>query len=113
MRKLIPLMIACFLLFAFSGQAEWVACDPAPENADADPDNDVVNVVIMQSGAEIIRAYELTADQQHVKLVDISVIAQASYQFAFENSQGRRSEPVSYTVYYKPAGCSGIVIIKD
>jgi hypothetical protein len=112
LRVLGAMLITMFLLGPAVGSAEWIACNPAPENADADAENDVISVVILQDGAEIIRPYELTADGEHVKLVDVSVIAQADYQFQFENKHGRRSDPVDYVLQPKPNGCTGIKIIQ-
>ena len=94
------------------GNAEWIGSDPAPENSDADPDNDVINVVVVQGSAEIISPYTIGPDGIHVMLIGIEGIAQADFQFAFENKDFRRSELVTYNLRPAPAGCQGIRVFK-
>ena len=103
--KMVKLIVVLsILLFAFStSSAEWIVADPAPET-------DVVTVVIVQDGAEIIRPYAVT--DGHVKLIDISIIAQADFEFMFENDQYRRSDPTLFTLKPKPNGCQNVRIIK-
>ena len=105
------IIISVLLIFSSPVKAEWLACDPAPENSDGVVDNDVVNVVIMQDAAEIIRPYELNPTGTAVLLIDTTTIAQATFSVRFENSQGRRSDPVIFELNEKPAGCSGLRII--
>jgi hypothetical protein len=96
------------LLFAPAIGAEYIGCDLAPENSDDNPDNDVVNIVVIQDGATIIRPYEVDTVKNKVKLIDTSTIAQGSFEFMFENSQGRRSDPVAFNLAPKPAGCMDV-----
>lgn len=108
--RILALCIVFLFIFGGAVQAEWVVCNPAPENNDADPGNDVVNVVIMQDAAEIIRPYELHSSGA-VLLVDTTLIASALFSFRFENGQGRRSEPVIFDLSEKPAGCTGVRVM--
>jgi hypothetical protein len=116
MKKLAIMLILTVGLFGMSANpvfGEWVGCDLAPENSDADPENDVINVVVIQDGAEIIRPYQLNSVGDKVRLIDVSTIAAATFQFAFENSQQRRSDFVAYDLKPKPAGCAGVGLIAD
>lgn len=111
--KFFSIMLSClFLLLSGSGLADMVVCDPAPENSDSNNENDILSVVIIQDGAEIVRPYELTTDGRYVKLIDVSLIAQAQFQFMFENKQQRRSDPVDFSLFIKPQGCTGVRVIQ-
>lgn len=103
MKKLI--IISLILLFPLICSGGKIVCDPAPI-----ADN-VVNVVVVQDGAEIISPYAVT--DGYVILVDVSTIAQANFEFMFENDQGRRSDPTPFILKNKPAGCQNTRIIHD
>ena len=115
MMKLIKMCLILVLMLTLSvgyGNAEWIGADPAPENADADPDNDVVAVVVIQNGAEIIAPYTIGEDGIHVMLIGVEGIAQADFQFAYENKDFRRSPLTVYNLRPAPAGCQGIRVFK-
>lgn len=112
--RILIILLAILVVFGggrFGAHAEWIACNPAPENSDQDPENDVVSVVIMQDSAEIIRPYELNPSETAVLLIDTTVIAAATFSFRFENVQGRRSDPVIFELKQKPAGCLGLRVL--
>ena len=106
------ILVFMFTLSVNYGNAEWIGADPAPENADADPDNDVVAVVVIQGSATIIAPYTIGPDGIHVMLIGIEGIAQADFQFAYENKDFRRSELTVYNLRPAPAGCRGIRVFK-
>ena len=101
-------LFLCFILrLPFTVSAEWLVCDQAPENLDADPDNNVVNVVVLQDGAEIIKPYQLDVDG-NVIVIETTIIREAHFDVAFENSQGRRSDSVGFDLKPPPASCSNL-----
>lgn len=109
-------LILTILIFAFSSSgiaAQRLVCSPAPENADQNPDNDVVKVVVTQGAAQTVSPYRMVAGTQLVELLVLTGDEAGEYQFQFENSQGRRSDPVTFNLHGAPAGCSGIQIYND
>ena len=101
------IILCILLLLPLTVSAEWLVCDQAPENLDSDTGNDVVNVVIIQDGAEIIRPYEVDVSG-YVYLIDTTVISQAHFDVGFENAQGRRSDLVPFDLKPPPSSCSNL-----
>lgn len=114
MKTLAIILSIVFLMFsstALAGQS--IVCDPAPENQDADSSNDVVKVVILKDTVEITASYVLIPEINKVRLMTLNGEQTGQYQFAFENSQGRRSTFVSFDLQSQPNGCNGIQIIDE
>lgn len=108
------LAIILAVLFMFSGSAvagQKIACLPAPENTDSDPDNDVVTIFIVKDGVETTAPYTLIPEINMVKLVELADDDEGVYQFAWANAQGRKSKFVSFDLKAPPNGCAGLKII--
>lgn len=115
MKKILCAFFIVLLIFsgtmAVAGQ--WIGCDPAPENADTDPGNDVIAVVVRKDGVETEKAYAVDPAKNKVRLVDIVSTDSGLYEFAFKNSQGRTSTFVSFDLSAPPNGCEGVGIYTD
>ncbi|MHC4398017.1 MAG: hypothetical protein ACYS1A_20430 [Planctomycetota bacterium] len=105
MKKLCLVLAMLLLLGSGPATGEWVACDPAPES-----DNVTTIIIINPDGSEVLKPYAVDP-ANHVKLIEISADSEGTYQFAFENDQGRRSDFVLFTVKLPPGGCQNLRII--
>lgn len=115
MRKIAIVSILLILMFsgtqAIAGQ--WIGCNLAPENEDADPNNDVIAVVILKDGVESVVPYNIDVNKNKVRILDITPSDSGIYQFAFQNSQGRRGNFVSFDLAAAPDGCSEVKLYSD
>lgn len=114
MKKLAIILSVLMLLFSGNVLAgQRLVCNPAPENSDSNPDNDVTKIVVIKDNIEIISPYRLVTGKNLVELVVLTGDESGVYQFSFENSQGRRSVFVNFDLQGQPDGCNGIRIEND